>query len=121
MIEGIKVRELIKNVDERGFFSEIMRDDWEDLLQKDKIDQFNFSYSYPGIVRAWHRHLRGQVDYFIVGLNYLWRIILLKLVAGYTAICSARRHKCHRSGKNVLGATEKRCKRYARGYVLRLR
>ena len=26
----------------------------------------NLSYSYPGIVRAWHRHLRGQVDYFLV-------------------------------------------------------
>ncbi|MEM2272474.1 MAG: dTDP-4-dehydrorhamnose 3,5-epimerase family protein, partial [Archaeoglobaceae archaeon] len=24
------------------------------------------SVSYPGIVRAWHRHLRGQVDYFVV-------------------------------------------------------
>jgi dTDP-4-dehydrorhamnose 3,5-epimerase len=21
--------------------------------------------SYPGIVRAWHRHLKGQVDYFL--------------------------------------------------------
>ncbi|MEO0264844.1 MAG: dTDP-4-dehydrorhamnose 3,5-epimerase family protein, partial [candidate division WOR-3 bacterium] len=30
------------------------------------IMQANFSVSYPGIVRAWHRHLRGQVDYFVV-------------------------------------------------------
>jgi dTDP-4-dehydrorhamnose 3,5-epimerase len=26
----------------------------------------NFSSSYPGIVRAWHWHLREQVDYFVV-------------------------------------------------------
>ncbi len=65
MIEGIKTKELLKHVDERGFFAEIMRQDWEKLLREDHIVQFNLSYSYPGIVRAWHRHLRGQVDYFI--------------------------------------------------------
>jgi dTDP-4-dehydrorhamnose 3,5-epimerase len=52
-------------VDERGFFSELFRDDWKDLLLTDNIIQFNLSYSYPNIVRAWHRHLKGQVDYFI--------------------------------------------------------
>jgi len=65
MIEGIAVKDLVKNLDERGFFSELLRDDWKDLLGEDEIVQFNLSYSYPGIVRAWHRHLRGQVDYFI--------------------------------------------------------
>jgi len=65
MIDGIKVRDLIKHVDERGFFSELLRGDWKDLLREDQIVQFNLSYSYPGIVRAWHRHLRSQVDYFI--------------------------------------------------------
>ena len=65
MIDGIKIRDITKNVDERGFLSELMREDWKDLLGEDKIIQFNLSYSYPDIVRAWHRHLRGQVDYFI--------------------------------------------------------
>ena len=64
MIDGIVVKDLIRHVDERGFFAELLRDNWKDLLQKDTIVQFNLSYSYPGIVRAWHRHLRGQVDYF---------------------------------------------------------
>jgi dTDP-4-dehydrorhamnose 3,5-epimerase len=64
MIDGIKIRELIKNVDERGFLSELVKGDWRDLLGEDTINQFNLSYSYPNIVRAWHRHLRGQVDYF---------------------------------------------------------
>jgi len=65
MIEGVEVKDLIKHVDERGFFTEIMRKDWEDFLGEDDIVQFNLSYSYPKIVRAWHRHLRGQTDYFI--------------------------------------------------------
>ena len=42
-----------------------MREDWKELLREDSILQFNLSYSYPGIIRAWHRHKRGQVDYFI--------------------------------------------------------
>jgi len=65
MIDGIRTRDIIKNVDERGYLSELMREDWKDLLGEDKTVQFNLSYSYPNIVRAWHRHLRGQVDYFI--------------------------------------------------------
>lgn len=66
MLEGVKIHELKKIPDERGFFAELLRRDWEDLLGGEWIVQANFSYSYPGIVRAWHRHLRGQIDYFIV-------------------------------------------------------
>lgn len=64
-LEGVKVRELKVIPDERGFFSEALRKDWSDLLDE-WIVQTNVSYSYPNIIRAWHRHLRGQVDYFLV-------------------------------------------------------
>lgn len=66
MLEGIKIFELKKIPDERGFFAELLRQDWKDILGEQWIAQANLSYSYPGIIRAWHRHLRGQVDYFIV-------------------------------------------------------
>jgi dTDP-4-dehydrorhamnose 3,5-epimerase len=66
LLEGIKIYEIKKNVDERGFFGEIFRNDSKDLLQEDDIVQANLSASYPGMIRAWHRHHRGQVDYFIV-------------------------------------------------------
>ncbi len=66
MLPGVKIQDLRKNVDERGFFAEILRNDWSELLGEDKIVQANLSYSYPGMVRAWHRHNKGQVDYFIV-------------------------------------------------------
>ena len=64
-LEGVKVCELKVLPDERGFFAEALRQDWQDFIDEG-ITQVNLSYSYPNIVRAWHRHLRGQVDYFLV-------------------------------------------------------
>ena len=64
MLKGIEVKSLRRFADERGFFTEIMRRDWQ--LLDDELVQANFSVSYPGMVRAWHRHLRGQVDCFVV-------------------------------------------------------
>lgn len=65
MLPGIIVRPLKRFVDERGFFTEIMRSDWTDVFQ-DEVCQANMSISYPGIVRAWHKHERGQIDRFLV-------------------------------------------------------
>lgn len=65
-LPGVKVHTLRLSPDERGFFSEAIRRDWKELLGEDQIAQANVSFSYPGIIRAWHRHLRGQVDYFLV-------------------------------------------------------
>jgi dTDP-4-dehydrorhamnose 3,5-epimerase len=65
MLDGIKVRPIKRFPDERGFFCEIMRADWKDLFGADTIAQINHSFTYPEVIRAWHRHLRGQVDYFL--------------------------------------------------------
>ena len=65
-LPGVKLVEIERFVDERGMFHEIMRSDWKELLGDDTIVQANLSITYPGIIRAWHRHLRGQVDYFLV-------------------------------------------------------
>lgn len=75
MLPGIKIKVINKIPDERGSFAEMFRDDWSDLIEGDKIVQANLSYSYPGMIRAWHRHHRGQVDYFIT-------------VKGATKICA---------------------------------
>jgi dTDP-4-dehydrorhamnose 3,5-epimerase len=64
MLPGIAIKSLKRFADERGFFTEIMRTDWSDVI-KDEIVQANMSFSYPGMVRAWHKHERGQVDYFL--------------------------------------------------------
>ena len=65
-LPGVRSFDLKKLPDERGFFAEALRTDWPELLQGDAIAQTNLSMSYPGMIRAWHRHRRGQVDYFIV-------------------------------------------------------
>jgi dTDP-4-dehydrorhamnose 3,5-epimerase len=65
-LDGIQVMDIKKNPDERGFFAEAARKDWLDLFGEKWISQANLSQSYPGIIRAWHRHARGQIDYFIV-------------------------------------------------------
>lgn len=66
MLKGIKIKTIDRFIDERGFFTEVMRTDWKDLFGDDAIKQANHSFTYPNVIRAWHRHLRGQVDYFLV-------------------------------------------------------
>ena len=65
-LPGVKTYGLNLIPDERGFFSEALRKDWRGLLEDDDLVQANLSMSYPGMIRAWHRHVRGQVDYFLV-------------------------------------------------------
>ena len=65
MLQGIKIRQIRRLSDERGFFTEVMRKDWKELFGEDTIAQANFSFTYPDVIRAWHRHVRGQVDYFL--------------------------------------------------------
>jgi len=63
MLQGVETRPLIKRADERGFFTELVRKDW---IANDLLKQCNFSITYPGVVRAWHRHTQGQTDLFVV-------------------------------------------------------
>ena len=64
-LEGIDITPLDLRPDDRGFFCELYRNDWARVF-REAVAQFNLSSSFPGIVRAWHRHALGQVDYFIV-------------------------------------------------------
>ena len=65
-LKGVKTQEINVLPDERGFFVEALRQDRKDFLEEDWITQTNISYSYPDMVRAWHKHERGQIDYFLV-------------------------------------------------------
>ncbi len=66
MLRGIRIKQVSGVTDERGFFTEVMRKDWTDLFGEDALVQANLSLTYPGVVRAWHRHLKGQTDYLLV-------------------------------------------------------
>jgi len=60
IIEGIELRQLKKNVDERGYLCELLRKDWD--IYKEFAMTY-FSITYPGVVRGWHRHPRTkQID-----------------------------------------------------------
>lgn len=63
MIEGVETRSLQVNADERGHLVEMFREDW-DIYDPDPAMAY-YSMTYPGVVRAWHRHTRGQIDHFI--------------------------------------------------------
>jgi dTDP-4-dehydrorhamnose 3,5-epimerase len=65
MLNGLIIKPINRLSDERGFFTEIMRKDWKDLFGTDSIVQANLSLTFPSAIRAWHRHLKGQTDYFI--------------------------------------------------------
>jgi dTDP-4-dehydrorhamnose 3,5-epimerase len=59
-IQGIEIRRLEKHADERGFLCELLRKDWK---PNEEFVMTYFSLTYPGIVRAWHRHLKTkQID-----------------------------------------------------------
>lgn len=64
-LPGVRVFDLTLRPDDRGFFAELYRADWAERFTE-PIQQSNISFSYPGVVRAWHRHTRGQIDYFCV-------------------------------------------------------
>lgn len=62
MIEGVKIKQLRRIVDDRGYLMEILRDD-DDLFIR--FGQVYISACYPGVVKAWHCH-RKQWDNFCV-------------------------------------------------------
>jgi len=59
----IKRMSLKVNHDNRGSMTELMRDDWEVVTE---LRQSMLSISKPGVIRAWHRHVRGQNDRLVV-------------------------------------------------------
>ena len=61
MIEGVHVKQLTMNADERGALMELLRRDDPEFTQ---FGQAYVSISYPGVIRAWHYH-RLQTDAFV--------------------------------------------------------
>ena len=62
MIEGVVVRELRRNADDRGYLMEVLRSDWTDVYRR--FAQAYVSLNYPGVIRAWHWHAK-QWDVFV--------------------------------------------------------
>lgn len=62
MIEDVRLRQLVRHVDERGSLTEILRSDWPEFQ---RFGQATVTVNYPGVIRAWHWHMR-QSDLFVV-------------------------------------------------------
>ena len=61
MIEGVKVKQLKPNCDERGRVMELLRSDWPEFI---KFGQMYLTTAYPGAIKAWHYH-KKQTDSFV--------------------------------------------------------
>jgi len=59
MIDGVLVKQLKVNADERGYLVELLRSD-DPIFQR--FGQAYVSLNYPGVVRAWHYH-KLQTDF----------------------------------------------------------
>ncbi|MGG6360054.1 dTDP-4-dehydrorhamnose 3,5-epimerase family protein [Peribacillus frigoritolerans] len=67
MIEGVKVKKLVKYCDDRGFFAELVRDDEPELLSR--FGQASCSMSYPGVIKAFHYHEKQDDLWFFPSGN----------------------------------------------------
>ncbi|MES9740282.1 dTDP-4-dehydrorhamnose 3,5-epimerase family protein [Peribacillus frigoritolerans] len=78
MIEGVKVKKLVKHCDDRGFFTELVRDDEPELLSR--FGQASCSMSYPGVIKAFHYHEKQDDLWFFPSGNA--QVVLYDLRAG---------------------------------------
>lgn len=62
MIDGVRVKQLKMNCDERGRLMEILRSDDSEFI---KFGQLYMTTAYPGVVKGWHYH-KKQIDSFSV-------------------------------------------------------
>jgi dTDP-4-dehydrorhamnose 3,5-epimerase len=57
MIEGVIAKPLKQVADERGWFTEILRNDWEHFK---KFGQVCVTAAYPQVVKTWHMQKNRQ-------------------------------------------------------------
>ncbi len=68
LIEGVVLKGLKTNVDERGFFREMIR--FNDDFFEEGFSQLSHSQMYTGVAKAWHIH-PTQVDWWYVPVGVL--------------------------------------------------
>lgn len=77
-IEGVVLKELVTNPDERGFFREIIR--VTDPFFSEGFGQWSHSLTHAGVIKAWHIHHK-QVDWWYVPTGVL-KVVLHDLRTG---------------------------------------
>lgn len=64
VIEGVVVKELKTNTDERGYFREVIR---ETDTFFSHFGQWSHSLMYPGAAKAWHIHQKQTDWWYVIG------------------------------------------------------
>lgn len=77
MIQGVQIKQLKPNCDERGIVMEILRSDWQEFT---KFGQVYMTTAYPGVVKAWHYH-KEQTDSFAC-IKGMMKVVLYDWRAG---------------------------------------
>lgn len=63
MIDGVKIKELVRHPDERGYFEEVIRK--TDDFFAEGFGQVSHSFMVAGVVKAWHIH-KTQIDWWYI-------------------------------------------------------
>lgn len=63
MIDGVKVKQLKINADDRGFLMELLKEG--EGVFKD-IKQSNYTETYPGVIKAFHWHKKQWDIWFVI-------------------------------------------------------
>jgi dTDP-4-dehydrorhamnose 3,5-epimerase len=63
MIEGVHVKKLVRYPDDRGFFTEVYKEN--DPFFK-AVKQTSYTETYPGVIKAFHYHKKQDDIWFVV-------------------------------------------------------
>jgi dTDP-4-dehydrorhamnose 3,5-epimerase len=63
MIDGVKIKQLKKYCDDRGFFTEVIKDGEETFHE---IRQTSYTETHPGVIKAFHWHKRQWDMWFVI-------------------------------------------------------
>lgn len=62
MIKDVKVKKVERHVDDRGFFSEIIKEGEETFHE---VKQTSYTETYPGVIKAFHWHKKQWDVWFV--------------------------------------------------------
>jgi dTDP-4-dehydrorhamnose 3,5-epimerase len=63
IINGVKIKKLIRNKDDRGYFEELIR--VSDDFFSEGFGQLSHSFMHRNVIKAWHVH-KTQIDWWYV-------------------------------------------------------
>lgn len=63
MISGVKIKQLKKFCDDRGFFTEVIKDGEESFVP---VKQTSYTETLPGVIKAFHWHKKQWDAWFVV-------------------------------------------------------